>query len=134
MQSGCDFNRARAFLPPGAFSKDNIICDVICDNSNHERNIEHDLNPSPILSTKDKKADMLHRILTSPDLPNVGREEKWENHNLSVTNSSYETCAGSNFTLNSDNEPRNGILPFTNSLNTGKGGGRGESQFLKRQY
>ena len=65
---------------------------------------------------------MLHRILTSPDLPNVGREEKWENHNLSITNSSYETCAGSNFTLNSDNEPRNGILPFTNSLNTGEGG------------
>ena len=65
---------------------------------------------------------MLYRILTSADLPNVGREEKWENHNLSVTNSSYETCAGSNFTLNSDNEPRNGILPFTNSINIGEGG------------
>ena len=65
---------------------------------------------------------MFHRILISPDLPNVGREKKGENHNPSVTNSSYETNAGSNFTRNSENEPRNGILPFTNSLNIGEGG------------
>ena len=77
---------------------------------------------------------MLHRILISPDLPNVGREKKGENHNPSVTNSSYETNAGSNFTRNSENEPRNGILPFTNSLNIGEGVGGGGSHFLKRQH
>ena len=86
--------------PPGALSKDNIIYDVICENSNHERNNAYDFNPSPIPSPKGKNADMLYRTLTPPDLPKVGWEEKWENHNLSVNNYSYETYAESNFTLN----------------------------------